>query len=468
MTSKTPPAPWLTEGRALAIIAAASGLIHLIALGSIPLIVTPDGHDYITWAQSIMDGTGQWYSPHRTPGYPWVLAGLFSALGRNGSALLLMNHLMAWGTCVLVGLAAVSLGGAACGLAAGLLFAVEPWSLVWSTYALTETPTALIGAAAAATALLCRRDRLSTALGLGALLSAACLMRPALQVMVPFVGLAWLLRVHAPVQRRMMLAGALAGAFLAASAPWLAYTGRRGVNGFARGSNWVLWYGTAFHGLLDPRYPLDERTRRAYDQIVGANPPTNDALSRVIVETDAFTDPVQDAALGAWARASILKRPAAYAASAFFTLLWQLNCGIAGKPPMYDEMLLLTKRPFAVGSYPVAPNFQGAGRFPGWDKFVMNWTGGALEPYLVWWGEGRLRGVPQIPLFLAALAATVAALLRREWGLAVFFAGTLALVGASCALLMPVTRYALPAWTLWYIAAAWVMNLAVPKRPQGP
>lgn len=446
----------MTAKRALLIVAAVSGVLHLIALGTVPLIVTPDGHDYITWAQSVMDGTGQWFSPHRTPGYPWLLAGLFSALGRNGEALLLMNHALAWATCVLVALMAVELGGAVWGLAAGLLFAVEPWSLVWSTYALTETPATFFAVASAAAALLLRPGRVATPVLLGVLLACGCLMRPALQVLVPFLAAAWLLRVDAPAKRRWALAGALAAAFLAASAPWLAYAGRRGVHGFARGSNWVLWYGTAFHGLLDRDHPADARAKAAYRAIVGDGAPTNDQLSRVVTEVDAFNDPAQDAALGAWARASLLRRPGGYALAGFYTLLWQLNAGVAGKPAMYDEMLLLARRPFMAVDYPVAPNFQGAGRFPGWEKFVMNRTGGPLAPYLTWWGEGHLRGIPHVPLFLAALGALITALLLRDWALAAFFAGPFALAGASCVLLMPVTRYALPAWTLWYAAAAWL------------
>ena len=453
----------MTAKRALLIVAGVSGLVHLIALGSIPLIVTPDGHDYITWAQSVMDGTGQWFSPHRTPGYPWLLAGLFSLLGRGGAALLLMNHVLAWATTVLVALMAVELGGPTCGLAAGLLLAVEPWSLVWSTYALTETPATFFATAAAATALLCRRDRFAVPVLLGVLLSAACLMRPALQALVPFLAAAWILRVDAPSRRRFALGAALAGAFLAASAPWLVYAGRRGVHGFARGSNWVLWYGTAFHGLLDRGFPADAKAKGAYASIVGDGAPTNDQLSRVVTEVGAFDDPAQDGALGAWARASLLKRPGGYLKAGLYTLLWQLNAGVAGKPAMYDEMRLLTRRPFAAGAYPVAPNFQGAGHFPNWERFSMSWSGGILAPYLLWWGESAPRGLPQIPLFLFALAALVSAIFLRDWGLAAFFAGSLALVGASCALLMPVTRYALPAWTLWYVAAAWVAKRAAPR-----
>ena len=456
----------MTARRALMISAAVAAVVHLIALGSVPLMVTPDGHDYINWAQSVMDGTGRWFSPHRTPGYPFLLAAAFSVLGRGGAAVLVLNHLLAWGTCVLVSLTAVELGGPAFGLAAGLLFALEPWSLVWSTYALTETPAAFLAAAAAAAALLLRRGRTAEAVLLGVLLSAGCLMRPALQVLVPFLAAAWLLRVDAPLRRRRVLAATLAAAFFAASSPWLVYAGRRGVHGFARGSNWVLWYGTAFHGLLDPGYAAEPKALAAWKAAVGDGPATNDQLSRVVESVGAYDDSAEDSALGAWARASLLRRPIGYAKAGLYTLLWQLNAGVAGKPAMYDEMRLLARRPFLAVEYPVAPNFQGAGRFQNWEKFSMGWSGGVLAPYVLWWAESAPRGLPQIPLFLAALAAALWALARRDWGLAAFFAAPLALVAASCVLLMPVTRYGLPAWTLWYPAAAWLAGrLARRKQP---
>jgi 4-amino-4-deoxy-L-arabinose transferase-like glycosyltransferase len=452
--------PRLTERRAILVVAGASLSIHAIALASLPLIITPDGGMYITSAIGIQAGGQPWVSPDLTPGYPAILAAVFSIFGRGGAGILLLNHVLAWGTCAFVAAAAVRVGGPFWGMVAGLAFALEPWSLTLSSYALTETPGTAFVAAAGAMAICWHRGRLAETLALGVLLACACMMRPAVQVLVPFLAASWAIRVPATTKRRWLLGAAVVGAFVATSSPWLIYNSTRGVYGFARGAGWVLWYGVGFNGFLDQAFPVDERTRRSFRVSVG-NPPKDHEFMRVVEDTGARQDPAQARLLSAWALASIRKRPGAYVESGFYTLLWQLNYGISGKPPMYDEMPFFVLRLFEDGTRTigaVAPNFQGAGPFPHWQNFSMDWRGGILQPYLVWWGEGHVRGWPQVPLFLAAVAAVWKALWRKDAGLALFFLGPLVFVAAHCALLTPQTRYAMPAWTLWYVAAAWVLR----------
>jgi len=88
-----------------------------------------------------------------------------------------------------------------------------------------------------------------------------------------------------------------------------------------------------------------------------------------------------------------------------------------------------------------------------------------MQAYMRWAGSGALRGLPQIPLFLCALGGCGLALLRREWSVAVLLFGTLVFVAAHVALLMPLTRHALPAWTLWYVALAYVLRRAAAVLP---
>ncbi len=457
------PARWLTPRRAVIIVAAASAAVHILASGSMPLIVPPDGQEYSMYAFQMLDGGPNWHSPNRTPGYPAMLAVAFALIGRSAIAILALNHLLAWLTCVMVAIGSVRVAGARWGLLASLSFAIEPWSLAYSSFACTETPTIFVTTAAGVALLCWRPDRIRSSIGMAVLLVAVCMMRPALQAMVPFLALAWVLRIPGPIKRRAAIVAALIALFVALSLPWLVFNARHGVRGFARGSNSAIWYGAGFYDMLDPAYPMNEATRKAFDKYLAGRPPDDDSLCRVMYDTHSLEDAAQDKHLGDWAKSSIRKRPVTYAFSCFYTLLWQLNCGIYDKPPMYDEFPFFARRPFQPRTKSFAPNFQGAGRFPGWEGFVMNsGGGGVLAPYMLWWGQNHVRGMPQVPLAIAALAGVIVAIRRRRWELASFGLATFALVGAHCVLLMPVTRYSMPSTTLWYISAAWVLSVGVP------
>lgn len=453
--------PWLTPRRAVMIVAVTAAAVHIILIGSVPLIITPDGQEYIGYTRELMSGGSEWHQPNRVPGYPFLMAIFFAILGPSGIAMLVMNHLLAVGTCTGIALAATRLGGALWGLIFGLLFVLDPWVMVFSSYATTELPTTAAVTGAALVSLLCRRDSIRTAVALGTLLTVACLMRPAVQTVVPFFGAAWVLRVAAPRGRRLILGAAVLGAFIATSLPWLIFNATHGVLGYARGSNSALWYGVGFFDLLDKSYPIDESTRKVYDQYLGDKPPSDDGLCRVIYDTNALQYASKDKELGDWAKASIRQRPMSYLVAVYYSLRWQLDCGKPNKPPMWDEIRLFAQRPFGgKGIRDAAPNFQGAGRFQGYGRFLMGWGGGILGPYMWWWGEGHVKGLPHVPLFFCAIAAVLVALWKREWGLAAFFLGTLAFIGAHSLLLMSTTRYSMPATTLWYIAAAWLAGLA--------
>jgi len=222
----------------------------------------------------------------------------------------------------------------------------------------------------------------------------------------------------------------------------------------------MLWYGVAMAGLLDPAYPLDPATRAAVDRHLSAG--IGDwPVHQVIFGTDALRSPEQDERLGAWARASIAARPVGYVRAVGHALLWQLHAGIPGKPPMHDELPFLAERLTWDTHHPPrgpAPNFQNAGAIPRWWAFGMSWHGGVMQAYMRWAGEAKLRGLPQVPLFLAAVAGCILCARRRDWALALLLLGTLAFLLVHGLLLMPITRHALPAWTLWYLGLAAVLG----------
>ncbi|MGH7894628.1 MAG: hypothetical protein ACREQL_08160 [Candidatus Binatia bacterium] len=451
----------MSSRETLLVVAAVSAVVHLLAIGSLPLIVTPDGAEYIQAGIWMLDRGEIWPNPFRTPGYPALLAWTFSLFGRNPTAILVVQHGLAWASTVLVTAIACRFAGALPALAAGLLFALDPWSLMLSTYALSETAVAFAVVVTSAVVLLRPGAGLRHAFLVGALLTTPCFVRPALQAFAPFAGLAWVLRAATTPRTRAGLGAVVLAGFAITSAPWLLYNHSRGTDGFARGSSFTLWYGVTFSGLLDLDYPIDERTRASYEANA-ARHLSDDSIMRTVVETDARNDAEQDRRLGDWAKASIRKRPLGYLKSAASALLWALNCGIEGKPPMYDELPFFADRLGWDGRRIIgapASNFQGAGRFPGWESFASSQTGGGvLQQYLSWWGARHVRGVPQVPLFLAALVACGICVRDRQWPLLILFAGSLALVAVHCALLMPVARYTITGWSLWYVALAIVLR----------
>ena len=82
-----------------------------------------------------------------------------------------------------------------------------------------------------------------------------------------------------------------------------------------------------------------------------------------------------------------------------------------------------------------------------------------------WAARAPLHGIPQVPLLLCALAACALAAWRGAWPLAMVLLGTMVFVLAHALLLLPVARHAMPAWSVWYVAAAYVLQPRV--RPEG-
>jgi hypothetical protein len=124
-----------------------------------------------------------------------------------------------------------------------------------------------------------------------------------------------------------------------------------------------------------------------------------------------------------WARDSIIQATARYLGAARDALLWQLDVGVAGKPPMYDEMPFLSERLTWDTHHPPrapAPNFPEPGaRSRAGGRFGMSWHGGIVQAYLraaarglAAWHPARSAG-PRDGAVSAAIAAW-----RRDWALA--------------------------------------------------
>jgi hypothetical protein len=247
--------------------------------------------------------------------------------------------------------------------------------------------------------------------------------------------------------------------------PWLSYNASRGVRGFAGISGTSFWYGVAMAGLLDRNHPLDERTRAAADRFL--KPGAGDVdVHQVIFATDGYRSLEQSDRFGAWARASIARNPAGYLRAAWDALRWQLNVGVAGRPPMYDELpFFLDRLTWDAHDPPRGPaNFQNPGELPKPWAFTVGWHGGVLQAYMRAAARAPIHGLPQVPLLLCALAATALAAWRREWSVALVLLGTIAFLLAHAALLLPVARHALPVSAVWYVAAAYLLGAASSRR----
>lgn len=450
----------LDASRAVLLATALSAAIHLLMAGSLPLILTPDSGEYVRGAIALRDGSGSWVELNRTPAYPMFLAATFALFGVGAGGILIVQNMLAVGSCALVTWTATRVASPRAALAAGMLYAIEPWSLVLVNYALTETVAVFFVVLGAALVLGVHRATVPAALAIGASLAVACLTRPAVQSMLPFFALAWLLGLPVAPRRRLVLGGALAASVIACCAPWLAYNASRGVRGFAGISGTTLWYGAAIAGLVDPDAAPDEPTREA--ALRDLRPGAGDAdVHRVIFAFDAYRSLEQSERFGAWARESIARRPLGYAVAVWDALLWQLNAGVPGRPPMYDELPFFAERLTWDTHDPpraVAPNFQNPGPLPKPWAFSVAWHGGVLQTYLAAVARAPLHGIPQVPLFLCALAACALAAWRRAWPLALVLLGTIAFLAAHAMLLLPVARHAIPVTTVWYVALAWLIS----------
>ena len=247
--------------------AGGAALLHLLMLGSLPLILTPDSGEYIRTALDLGKEGARWAMPNRTPGYPVLLYATFALFGDGAGGILVVQNLLAVGTCALLAWGASRLAGPAIGLAVGLLYALEPWSLALANYALTETATVFAVVLAATLVLVAApshagcgdrdrardRRRVADAPGGPDAWSRSSAWRGSRAA-------------RSRLRRRLVLAAVLAATFGAAVTPWLAYNASRGVRGFASGSGWVLWYGVTIFGFLDRDYPIDPATKAIVDR----------------------------------------------------------------------------------------------------------------------------------------------------------------------------------------------------------
>jgi hypothetical protein len=235
-----------SRARRIIVAAAIVGLFVRLAFGLLYWVgkpMTHDEHEYLTLARNLAGGRGLTYDGAadpgtgqqfgRAPGYPAFLAaiGAGTAAREAGTPTRIKVAQSVLGACTvwLIAMIAWRAGGPRAGAAAAALAAVYP-SLVWTTaYVLSETVYSFV-ALAAAFVLQVAMDRSASeagsragapvALGAGALIGAAVLVRPAMLFFIP-LALVWLLS-----RRRVVLAIAVIATTLAVVGPWTARNAR--------------------------------------------------------------------------------------------------------------------------------------------------------------------------------------------------------------------------------------------------
>jgi 4-amino-4-deoxy-L-arabinose transferase-like glycosyltransferase len=120
-----PGIAWL----AIALVALAVRLVHLWQIHDTPAFAHPvvDGVAYDAWAQAIAGG--DWIGTevfYQAPLYPYVLATIYAAVGRDLAAVRIVQAVLGAASCILLGAAGTRFFDRRVGLAAALLLAVWP------------------------------------------------------------------------------------------------------------------------------------------------------------------------------------------------------------------------------------------------------------------------------------------------------------------------------------------------------
>ncbi len=453
--------------RSVLVVVGVSAILRLWCLGSIPLIITNDGVGYLTWATEISaNGSLADIPSIRTPGYPLFLAAAFKVFGVSSVGVLVLQHLAGCFTCGLVTYVVGRYAGGYWGLLPGLLCAIDPWLLAIGHYALTESLSIAVVALGMSLALSRRIPFYVSSVLLGLVLGCGGLVRPALQVIVPFFAFASLLRRPVGWRVRTIGAALILIGFALPTAPWMMFNHSRGVSGLASGFSVMQNRGLFRFKLLDPNYPESPEVRAALAKYGDRKRKWGDA--RRFVSEVAKLDNTASL-LPRWNRASILRNPNGYTWHAVHALGWQLNYfpdPKNGHPdPKFDWLNASIRRLSWDGNndwHAEEPKDRGT------EIFTTSGRGGPLRIAFGWIGEhlragGSLNGIPRIPLFALTLLGVVLSAFRREWAVTFIFGGTIVHAVAHASLLFPVGRYQMPMWPVWYtsvvISAAQVIWL---------
>lgn len=327
--------------RDLTIVLSAALALRLLAVLTLPLIITNDGAFYLLWGTQLAAGTWPDLPATRTPGYPAMLGMTFALLGQSAAAVLIAQHALGAATASLAWCIGRSIGGRFVALAGGLLVALDPWLLGLSSFALSETPS--VALALCAVALAAARPRGWRLVFAGLAIGAAVLVRPSMLAWIP--GLLLITFAH-PAERhrsRVLRPGLLATAAALTLAPWLAFNASRGVPGLAHTDGLALWGGLARAGLLDPAFEPPDAAPQPPSSLFEPSPAERIVMGyyRDLGRAEGID---REQVLSGWSGASIAAHPAGYARAAGHAAAWQSNAMLPGTTYRHDGLRWAMRR----------------------------------------------------------------------------------------------------------------------------
>jgi len=457
------PHPWFRLHHALLLVLLLGGVVRIAATASLSLIITNDGTDYLDFAQRILDGNWQPARADRTPGYPALLAAIVALFGPNPVAVLAVQHALGLGAALLLTWTVSRVADPVAGAVTGLCVALDPYILTYESYLLTEGLTVPAIAGLAAATLLPTRRRWLRAAALGVALAMACLLRSTFQTLAPFCVLGWLLATRPGVKASLGLVAVVVLAAGAVLAPWLAAQhASRGRAALSFGTGAHLFSGVARLGLVDESYALSPEAKAAYAPFAG-RPMSDGDFWRFAWSVDGLQS--GEPLLRDWALASIRAQPLRYAEMVLHALGWQLNCPLPRSPLVWAELDEAAARLARDGDgrqYEPGPTPNAA-----LEALNRETAGGPIRALLDRLVRHARRGLPQVPLFLAASVLCVWALKRRDIAIAGLLLGTFAFVAMHALFLFPNPRYAMPAWACWYLAPPVLVYWVVSRAKSG-
>ncbi|CAG0983985.1 hypothetical protein PHYC_01922 [Phycisphaerales bacterium] len=446
-------APWSLT-RAMMVVLVIGVLARVLFVGGMPLLLTNDSLDYASIAMRMISGEPAGFSSIRTPGYPLIVALAFFTFGVNGVGVLVVQHLLGLGIALLGTFAAARFARPFWAMIIGLLLSLDGHLLGFSNIMLSEVAASFFFMLAIAAAVHAERRVWLCAFGVGASVAAAALVRPVMQVTLPFLVLGLVLLPRLTVARRAGVLGAVLVSFGAVAGPWLAYNARRGISGFGEGFGWALWVSLVQQDLYVRDYPVPAEAAEATKKLT-AEKDSGRVVWEYLADPSVAKQP--KSFLRDWAFASIKDDKSKYAARVGYSLLWQLNYFPAKGPIRWEQTRVMLKW--------MATGISGESGRPTnfmttiWPErtlpLAMSGRGGAVRSAYTWWIEHHPGGVPQIPLFVLAFAGGVLAIRTRNGQMAGILLATGAIVGVHAVMVFHQSRYSIPAWIAWYPLSAY-------------
>jgi hypothetical protein len=462
-----------------------AALVRLVAMGSLPLLITEDGVDYLRLGEAIAavlsrtDGASWPAIPAvRTPGYPVFLGLIIAFFGKSPVPIMLLQHLMGIGIATLVAWASIRLAGPKVGpwlaTLVGSLVALDPWLLACESFLLTESASAFFVTLPAACILAWRRPSFLRGLFIGACIACAIHIRPACQILVPFFVAGAMLAGFEGWRRlprwREALVPALlcgSGAALALTAilgPWLVHNFNRGVKGMAQGFDTQLWIYFWKEGIVDdhdmPPEFRDAFLKSGLDKILTHEKRAYEFLP-FINDLKAWEDVAVGKKLSDWAKASAARHPDKYSKRFQTALLTQLNFHTDASNVLWEELpgfVGALGRGWSADAPPdrraLPKNFLVYNDRDNLKPYRMETDGGLPGRALRWYAAHHPKGFPYLGLFALALLVCLVAFIRGRWTLVLVFAALLASILVYALLLAIFARYGVPYWMPLYLAPA--------------